>query len=170
MSDNEQNEIKGDIDSFRDLIQNYNKQYHSLTQMKSFKTFQDCLNSFSQQVSECEASTLHFEYIIQKNKDSLNTNNQNEKDKLYIKNIERLYGLEIVKLENNNIKFIFSGINEKRLTEKNWVIFSLKDSKWMFSESFPKIHILDELEILNKDHNLTVFLNSVRNKFKKSYK
>merc|ERR1712002_261478 len=149
------------MESFEEAIRNYNKLNTSLTQIKSVQSFQECLNNFNQYVSKCEANKNQIKNLIEKYKNSLNTNNQNEKDKLYIKNIERLYGLEIVKLENNNIKFIFSGINEKRQTEKNWVIFSLKDSKWMFSESFPKIHILNELEILNKDQNLTVFLNSV---------
>ena len=162
-----ENEINGDMESFEEAIKNYNKLNASLTQMKSFETFQDCLNNLSQDVSKCEANKIRIENSIQKYKDTSNTNNQSEKDELYIKSIERLYGLEVVKLKDNNLKFLFSGMYEKSESEKCWVTFCLKNSKWMFSESNPKIIIDNEIEILNKDHNLTVFLSSVRNKFKK---
>merc|ERR1712002_67622 len=142
------------MESFEEAIRNYNKLNTSLTQMKSVQSFQECLNNFNQYVSKCEANKNQIKNLIEKYKNSLNTNNQSEKDKLYIKNIERLYGLQVVKLKDNNLKFIFSGVNEKSESEKSWVTFCLKNSKWMFSESFPKIIVDNEIEILNKDHNL----------------
>ena len=142
-----ENETNGDIESFEEIINNYNKVNTSLTQMKSFQSFQDCLNNFSQDVSRCEANKSRIENNIQKFKESSITNNQSEKDELYIKNIERLYGLEVVKLQDNNLKFLFSGISEKNESEKCWVNFCLKNSKWMFSESYPKIIIDNEITI-----------------------